>query len=288
MSLDAFPPMGTQDDAVYQVWCLCYAKARPRRAHENFLFRDEHDGPMPVDFNLWIIRNAHRTILVDTGYGQAAADARGRPRDLDPVEALRQLGLDPDTIENVIITHLHYDHAGNIGRFGKARFHVQAGEVAFATGRCMCERLLRIAYDVDDVVTLVRHTYADRVVFHDGEASPFPGITLHKLPGHTAAVQSVRVITERGPVLLASDVTHYYANILRRSPFLVTVDVAASLQSYSDLMRVAGSLDRMVPGHDPKVRRLYPTRIVKGIELSALHEQPAPHNPQDLTRIDDF
>jgi len=287
MSHDGFPQPKSSDDGIYQVWAFCYAKARPRRTQENFLFRDAHDGPMPIDFNLWILRNAHRTIIVDTGYGESAADTRGRPRDLDPIDTLRQLGVDPDAVEDVIITHLHYDHAGNIGRFGKARFHVQDGEVAFATGRCMCEPHLRMAFDVEDVVTLVRHTYADRVVFHDGEASPFPGITLHKLPGHTAAVQSVRVMTERGPVLLASDVTHYYANFLRRSPFIVTMDVAASLRSYTELMRIAGSLDRIVPGHDPKVRQLYPTRLVNGVELSALHEVPALHDAVELARIDD-
>jgi glyoxylase-like metal-dependent hydrolase (beta-lactamase superfamily II) len=284
----AFPSMASLDDGVYHVYAMCFAKARPRRVHDHFIVRDMHDGPMPMDYSLWIVRNQHRTIIVDTGYGERAARERNRPLDFDPIEGLRRIGIDPDAVGDVIITHLHYDHAGNIGRFGKARFHVQDSEVAFATGRCMCEKNLRFPFDVEDVVTLVRHTYADRVCFHDGNAEPLPGISLHKLPGHSQGMQSVRVMTSRGPVLLASDVSHYYANFLRRVPFAVTVDMRESLQSYSDLMKIAGSVDRIVPGHDPKVRRLYPCCTVAGIELTALHEEPRAHDVDELARVDDY
>jgi glyoxylase-like metal-dependent hydrolase (beta-lactamase superfamily II) len=243
---------------------------------------------MPLDFNLWILRNTHRVVLVDTGFGPRAAGERGRPLDIDPIEALRRIGIDPDSIEDIILTHLHYDHAGNIDRFAKARFHVQDAEVNFATGRCMCEPTLRWAFDVEDVTTLVRHTYADRVCFHDGTASPLPGISVHVLPGHSAGIQAVRVMTPRGPVVLASDVTHFYANFLRRAPFVLTVDAAATLRSYTDLMALAGSVDRIIPGHDPKVRGLYPGFVCNGIGLSALHEQPVPHGAAELASLDGF
>lgn len=271
------------EDGVYQVYSLCFARVPERRVHENFLRRDMHDGPMPLDFNLWILRNAHRTVLVDTGFGARAVSTRGRPFDLDPVEALTRVGIDPDSIEDIILTHLHFDHAGNIDRFAKARFHVQDTEVGFATGRCMCEPHLRYPFDVEDVVTLVRHTYAQRVRFHDGDAAPLPGISLHRVPGHTAGMQAVRVITPRGPVVLASDACHFYANLARRSPFALTVDALATLRSYDKLMDLAGSAERIIHGHDPKVRALYPSHTFGGVELSALHEEPKPHDIAELT-----
>jgi len=267
---------------------MCYAKGRARRVHDNFIIRDMHDGPMPVDYNLWIVRNAHRTILVDTGFGPRAAAERQRPLEFDPVEALGRLGVDPDKIEDVILTHLHYDHAGNVDRFAEARFHVQDAEVAFATGRCMCEPHLRFPFDVENVVTVIRHTYAERVCFHDGDAAPLPGISLHVLPGHSKGMQAVRVITPRGPVVLASDVSHYYANFLRRSPFVLTLDAMATLRSYQNLMQLAGAVERIIPGHDPKVRALYPSYEFDGIELTALHEEPKPHDIDALTRVDNF
>jgi glyoxylase-like metal-dependent hydrolase (beta-lactamase superfamily II) len=216
------------------------------------------------------------------------AAARKRRLDFDPIEGVARLGLDPDAIEDVIVTHLHFDHAGNLDRFAKARFHIQDSEVAFATGRCMCEPYLRAAFEVEDVVTLVRHTYAERVCFHDGDTAPFPGITLHALPGHSKGVQAVRVNTPRGAIVLASDVSHYYANFLRRAPFVLTIEARDTLESYRKLQALAGSVDRIIPGHDPKVRSLYPLHDIGGVELSALHEAPLPHDVAALSRVDNF
>ena len=287
LTAPSFP--GPEDqEGVYHVYSLCYATLPARRANENFLQHDVHDGPMPLDYNLWILRSSRRTVLVDTGFGPAAAGRRQRKLQIDPVEALSRLGIDPDQIEDVIITHLHWDHSGNIGRFAKARFHVQDAEVAFATGRCMGEPLLRIGIEVEDVVTLVRHTYAERVRFHSGDARLLPGISLHWLPGHSQGMQAVRVMTPRGPIVLASDVAHYYANLLRRAPFALTADATTSLRSFDNLMELAGGVDRIIPGHDPKVRRLYPTYEVNGIALTALHEQPRHHLDEELARLDDF
>lgn len=285
MDKSLLPKMDRTEDGVYQVYSLCFARVPERRVHDNFVRRDMHDGPMPLDFNVWIVRNAHRTLLVDTGFGKRAAGERGRQLDFDPIEALARLGIEPDAIENIILTHLHFDHAGNIERFATARFHVQDAEAGFATGRCMCEPQLRYPFDVEDVVTFVRHTYAQRVHFHDGDAAPLPGITLHAVPGHTLGMQAVRVMTPRGPIVLASDASHFYANLLRRAPFVVTVDAMATLRSYDRLMELAGSIQRIVPGHDPKVRALYPNHEFAGVELTALHEEPKPHDIAELTRL---
>lgn len=279
---------GPSEDAVYHAYAMRYASVATRRVHDNFINRDMHDGPMPLDYYVWILRNRHRTILVDTGFGPRVAAQRQRARDFDPIDTLRQIGVDPDAIEDVIVTHLHYDHAGNIDRFAKARFHVQDAEAAFATGRCMCEGIFRFPFDVEDIVAFVRHTFAERVSFHDGDAAPLPGISLHILPGHSKGLQAVRVMTPRGPIVLASDCCHFYANLLRRSPFVLTIDAEATMRSYDRLAGLAGGIDRIVPGHDPKVRRLYPEHQVGGISLAALHETPLPHRAEELSRIDDF
>jgi glyoxylase-like metal-dependent hydrolase (beta-lactamase superfamily II) len=286
--LNSLPGTAPSEDDVYFIYSMCYAKVRARRVHDNFIFRDMHDGPMPLDYNLWILHNTHRTILVDTGFSPRHAAERERPLDFDPVEALSRLGIDPAALEDIILTHLHYDHAGNLARFPNARFHVQDAEVGFATGRCMCEPKIRWAFDVEDVVTLVRRVYAERVSFHDGDAAPLPGISVHALPGHSKGMQAVRVVTPRGPVVLASDVSHYYANFLRRSPFILTIDADQTLASYRKLMALAGSVDLIIPGHDPKVPTLYPNHDVAGITLTALHEQPKPHDIDALTRVNNF
>jgi glyoxylase-like metal-dependent hydrolase (beta-lactamase superfamily II) len=68
----------------------------------------------------------------------------------------------------------------------------------------------------------------------------------------------VRVATERGPVVLASDATHFYAHIESRRVFRVLYNQADMLEGYDTLERLAGAKNRVIPGHDPLVLERYP------------------------------
>jgi glyoxylase-like metal-dependent hydrolase (beta-lactamase superfamily II) len=104
----------------------------------------------------------------------------------------------------------------------------------------------------------VRRVYEERVVFHAGDAVLCPGVTLHHLPGHTPGLQAVRVDTGRGPVVLASDASHFWANLERDIPFPIVADVPAYLESLRTLRRLGASLDHVIPGHDPQVLARFP------------------------------
>lgn len=257
----------------YEVYALRYGSmARNRSA--NFIFRDEHDGPMPIDYFVWLLRSPERTILVDTGFGERAARERGRDFECCPIESLRLLDVDPHAIRDVIITHLHYDHAGNIDKLPNARFHIQEAEMEYATGSCMCHKVMRHAYDVEDVVSLVRNVYKDRVCFHQGAAVVAPGVELIHIGGHTKGLQSVRVHTQRGWVVLASDASHFYENMLEANPFPIVYNVADMLNGHKICLHHADSPDHVVPGHDPLVLLKYPRADVNGVQIARLHESP--------------
>src|SRR5690606_17743304 len=188
-------------------------------------------------------------------------------------------------INDVILTHLHYDHAGNLDKLPNARFHIQDAEVDFATGRCMCFEPMRHAYSVEDVVTLVRRVYDDRVVFHDGDQTIAPGVSLLKIGGHTKGLQSVRVHTARGWVVLASDASHYYENMERRRPFPIVHNVADMLTGYTRLSAAADSPDHIVPGHDPMVMTRYPLHRPDDPDTVVLHVAPglsSSNQPQSI------
>jgi glyoxylase-like metal-dependent hydrolase (beta-lactamase superfamily II) len=231
--------------------------ARHERAAVNNFSRpvDDHDLPMPLDYFVWAIhRENHPPVIVDTGFGEDAAVARGRIITRPVIEGLRDAGIDPLLVEDVILTHLHYDHAGSLSTFPNARFHVQDAEMAFATGRHVCDRDVRAPFDGEPVAQLVRKLYADHVVFHDGDREFAPGIRLCLAPGHTAGLMVVCCETERGTVVLASDAAHLYANITRRIPFPIFVDEADYARAQARAMELAGhSLDHLIPGHDPLV-----------------------------------
>ncbi len=260
-------------DDPYELYAIKYA-SMPRTRRDNFVPADPHDGPMPMDFFVWLLKSPTRTILVDTGFSAETAKRRNRQFDRCPIEALKTLGVDPAAVQDVILTHLHYDHAGNLPLLPQARFHVQDGEIGYATGRCMCHATLRHAYAVDDVVELVRKVYADRVVFHDGDATLAPGVELLLVGGHTQGLQAVRVHTTRGWVVLASDASHYYENIDDERAFPIVYNVADMLEGHRRLKRIAGTLDRLVPGHDPEVLARYPRVEGDAVGIAVLHQAP--------------
>lgn len=242
----------------FELFAIRYAHHAPRKQSENFIGGDLHEEGSPLDYFVWVARRGGQVFLVDTGFGIEAATARGRQHFRLPSEGVKLLGIDPSAIEHVILTHLHYDHAGTLDAFPAARFHLQDRESAFATGRCMCEAAFRQPFNVDDIVAMVRHLFADRITFHDGAAELAPGLSIHHVGGHTAGLQVVRVWTRRGWVVLASDATHLYDNIGRRSPFPIVYNVADMLAGYDVVRGLADSEDHIIPGHDPLVMQRYP------------------------------
>ncbi len=242
----------------YEVLALKYATQPDRTRFDNFMSADDHSSPQPLDFFVWVIRNANRTILFDTGYDHAEAKTRGRPLNLEPREVLKHIGIEAASIETVIISHLHFDHAGTLDHYGAAHFHIQAAEMAYATGPCMCEEPMRGVFTADHVCSMVKKVYSGRVQFHDGDGEVAPGVTVHRMGGHSKGLQSVRVMTANGPLMLASDAAHLYENFEKRKPFSITIDVEETLKSYTRLEQLASSRDRVIPGHDPLVLKRYP------------------------------
>lgn len=245
-------------DTIYEVYAIKYARLS-RRSSDNFIGGDEHDTDMPLNYFVWVIKGNNRTILVDMGFGDEVGKKRGRQIIHPVAEGLQALGIAPEKVEDIIITHLHYDHAGNHSLFPRARYHLQDREMEFATGRCMCHTLLNHGYEANDVAQMVRCVFEKRVQFHDGAGEIAPGIEVHHVGGHTRGLQSVRVRTRRGWVVLASDASHFYAHMEQDRAFPIVYNLHDMLAGYETLRRLATSRNHIVPGHDPMVMDRYPT-----------------------------
>lgn len=245
-------------NGVWEVYALKYAtRAGGRVRADSFLF-DDHASPHTIDYYLWLLRSGDRQIVVDTGYDADEGAQRDRPILEDPAACLSRFGTDPATVDTVIVTHLHYDHAGGLTRFPTARFHVQAAEMAFATGPCMCAPSLSHPYSAAHVCDMVQHVFSGRVVFHDGDAWITDGVEVVALGGHSRGLQAVRVRTARGWMVLASDASHFYENWRAQKLFPIVVDAEAMVQGFRRLPRLVDHATMVIPGHDPLVRAHYP------------------------------
>jgi glyoxylase-like metal-dependent hydrolase (beta-lactamase superfamily II) len=244
--------------ATYELFAVKYAELS-RPAVQNFAFAmDVHDGPMPLDFFVWVARSPERTFVIDTGFDHATGERRARSILHNPRDALAAIDVDSNHVEDVIVTHMHFDHAGNLGIFPRARFHLQDREMAYATGRHMCHGKLQMPFDIENVVDMVRRLYAGRVAFHDGDAEIAPGISVHWVGGHSHGLQIVRVHTERGWVVVASDAIHFYANLETGNPFPIVFNVGDMMEGWQTCRRLADTEHHIVPGHDPLVTQRYP------------------------------
>src|SRR5262249_31449490 len=132
----------------------------------------------------------------------------------------------------------------------------------------------RLPFEVDDVVAMVRKVFAGRVTFHDGEDEIVPGVTVHHIGGHSKGLQSVRVNTRRGEVVLAADAAHLYAHMESGRIFPITYNVAEVVEGYETLKKLASSPNHVVPGHDPLVLARYPAAKA-GLEVWAARRDRA-------------
>jgi glyoxylase-like metal-dependent hydrolase (beta-lactamase superfamily II) len=242
----------------YEIFAVRYGH-HDRNAADNFIGGDPHNGPMPLDYFVWAIVGSQRTFIMDTGFDQATGNRRNRTL-LRPVcEGLKAIGIEPETVKDAIISHMHFDHAGNHTAFPQARYHLQEAEMAYCTGRCMCHGVMRAPYDVQDVSAMVTKLFEGRLSFHDGSSELGENLTVHKVGGHSRGLQIARVLTKRGWIVLGSDAAHFYANFEQSRPFPIVDSIADMLEGYATMKKLASSPRHIIPGHDPLVLTRYPS-----------------------------
>ncbi len=201
---------------------------------------------------IWVLRGP-TTVVVDTSVpaGQRAAEFIGedfsRSTDQEPANALSAAGVDPRDVETVILTHLHWDHAGNCDLFPDARVVVQQEELryAIAPGRFFRKSFLAPQsgwgippYLVPNLETVV------------GTRELHPGLRVIPVPGHTPGSQGVVVDTAHGSFCIGGDAVLSYENFEQDIPPGFHVNVDDSMESYD---RIREAADHVLPSHDYEV-----------------------------------
>lgn len=236
---------------LYHVFAVQYAHRETTTAE--VFYGDQQAAPIGMDYFVWAITNGARTVVVDLGFTEPVGTRRGRQFLRSPADGLAAIGIDCARVEDVIVTHFHYDHTGNHALFPRATFHIQEAEMRFYTGPHAPRPAFRRSVEVDDIAAFVRLNYEGRVHFVDGEAEIVPGLRVHHVGGHTAGMQIVSVGTDRGQAVLASDASHYYRNLDEDLPFNTLHDLPGAYDAFRRIRTLADARTLIVPGHDPLV-----------------------------------
>lgn len=224
----------------------------------NYHLYGEPDGPAEVDYFFWILRNENRTVIVDTGFSTSAGLKRGRELLLHPRRALVDLGIDPDTVEDVILTHGHYDHIGNADLFPRATLHMAEAEYRFWTSPTAEHIQFSYYAEQAEIAYLRQRHHGGKLRLFTGQCSPAPGLDVVEVGGHTPGQAMVRLQTTAGPVMLASDAVHFFEELERDMPFTAISNLPEMYDVFKDLRDQARTTDLIiVPGHDPAVLRRF-------------------------------
>jgi glyoxylase-like metal-dependent hydrolase (beta-lactamase superfamily II) len=226
------------------------------------------DRPGHLDFTVWVIRTGRGDIVVDAGLTHEVSRRRDRPIFQLPSEAVRLVGADPATVSHLILTHLHYDHAGDLDPFSTARVVVQQAEMQFWTGPYARRGEFGRLVEVHDLQRLVALNLNGRLLQVSGDRELVPGVTVHLVGGHTPGMQIVSVVTARGTVVLASDASHLQAHVAEDQPADVAADVVRMYSAFDRITELASSPELIIPGHDPEVFTRFPA--VPGLEGTAV------------------
>jgi glyoxylase-like metal-dependent hydrolase (beta-lactamase superfamily II) len=241
-------------DSTYQVVIVRYGTRDTLKSevYLNFQLYDEPDEPVRLDYFLWIVRNQHRALVVDTGFSRAAGRRRDRTLLVDPPEVFTAFGVEPAAAPTVLLTHAHYDHIGNLSFFADSAIVMSGTEVDFWTGPVARRAQFRYTVEDAEIAELTAARDRGRVREFSGTATVAPGIEMIEFGGHTPGLSVVRVQTSDGPVLLASDAIHYYEEYERDMPFSIVADLRRMYLGFDRVraMVAAGSIRHIVCGHD--------------------------------------
>ena len=247
---------------MYEVYALKYAE-RDTTACQ-FFYREPSHDPITLHYFVWLILGGPHPILVDTGFLDDDARARGVRHYVSPAAMVERAGVKPADVPIALITHLHYDHWAGHSQFPAAEYWIQRDEVAFWTGPFGRSPAFRQSANPDALARLVTLNYADRIRMIDGDREVLPGIKVHRVGGHTAGLQIVTVQTARGTVVLTSDAAHFYRNVEKRQPVQIITNLPEMLAAFETIEALAGAERLIVAGHDPQVADRF-TRVDSGI-----------------------
>lgn len=231
----------------------CHTEEGPK-----MFFLQDWDKTYSTFFYFWYIQGAGTRLLMDVGFdlpeARAIMPTMIQKSDWRPARRMKQIGVDPASIEHVIVTHLHFDHlSSTIDLFPNARLYLQKREYETAVrpphpwfvGAYLPQIIQRLDGDLKPRIQMI-----------DGDAEILPGLKLIRVGGHTPGLQAVLLPTQRSPrTCLTSDLCIFYRHIEQDIPIGLFSNL---IEVYQGMARFRREADVIIPNHDPRLEQEFP------------------------------
>ena len=268
LTILSLPLIGTRNSSLarnqshptYEVYALSYG-VYPNFPVSGLIAGADKTRKIDLQMMVWLIKGANgKNILVDTGcYHENVVKGKGIQNLIKASDAIAKLGVSPTDITDVIITHMHWDHADGMDLFPNAKIWIQKDEYAYYAGAAWQTGGKHGGIEPDDVLTLVKLNTAGKANLVDGDnVEIMDGIKVYTGGRHTYASQYVSVQTASGTVVIASDNMYLYENLEKHAPIAQTFDADSNLKAQDRMKEIASRPDLIVPGHDPAVFVKFP------------------------------
>jgi len=253
-------PLQIQPPVTYEVYALSYG-TYPGFPVSALIGGADKNRKIDLQMMIWLLKGSNgKRILVDTGcYRDTIAQLKGIKNFIKPSDTLVKVGLSANDITDVIVSHMHWDHADGIDLFPNAKIWIQKEEYDYYTGAAWQPGGKHGGIEPDDVLTLVRLNTQQKVNLIDGDDREIiDGIRVYTGGRHTFASQYVGVQTDNGTVVIASDNMYLYENLEKHAPIAQTFDADSNIKAQDRMRQIASRPDLIIPGHDPEVFVKFP------------------------------
>ena len=259
LALLAVPASAGTKAPAWKIFAIRYATVPKFPVHELVAGADT-SRTVDIAMMFWLLEGPDsRRVLVDAGFYRQKFLDDWKPADYRrPSDAASAAGVAADSVTDIIISHIHWDHLDGADLFPNARIWIQRDEYSHYVGDA--GEALDAAIDSVDAAMLSGLNKAGRVQLVNGDAQEIlPGIIAYTGGKHTFASQYVGVRTAKGTVVVASDNCYLYENLDKHRPIAQTLDAKSNLAAQDRMKKIASKAKWIVPGHDPAVFQRFPS-----------------------------
>lgn len=245
----------------YEIYAISYAVI-PDFPVASLVAGADRSRKIDIQMMVWLMKGSNGSnILVDTGFYREKFFKQWKVKDfIKPSDALAKVGLKPEDITDVIISHMHWDHADGIDLFPRARVWIQKDEYVYYTSEAWQQGGSHGGVEPEDLLVLLKLNTEGRVRMVNGDdQEAIDGIRFYTGGRHTYASQYVSVNTRGGTAIVASDNCYLYENLDKHAAIAQTLDASSNLKAQDRMKQLASNPRLIVPGHDPAVFTRFPS-----------------------------